>query len=190
MRVTVGEGGAASEARRAASRPALGRAAGRGAAGAPDDFGEALERAGEAALDALLAAGEAADATGAGPGAPPSPREPVPGAGSPLLARAVERVAVLVQSGISPSVTIELGRSLDVRVEQVPGGVEVALRAACGLSPLAEAELPLLVASLRARGVRVARAGVLGRRSGGRASLTGGRPSATNAADDGTVAKW
>lgn len=143
----------------------------------PGGFPGVLDQAVEAALDALLA-------EPAGPGAPePSTRA----SASPLLARAVERIALLVRAGSSPSVTIELGRSLDVRIDQARAGVEVTIRAVHGLSPLAEAELPLLVAALRARGVRVARAGVLGRRS---RSLTGSRSSATTAGDDGTVAKW
>ena len=86
--------------------------------------------------------------------------------------------------------TIALGRSLDVRIDQVRAGVEVTIRAVHGLSLLAEAELPLLVAALRARGVRVARAGVLARRGRERRSLTGPRSSATTAGDDGSVAKW
>ena len=149
-------------------------------------FPEALGRAGgageagEAALDALLA-----EMVAPGPGEIPSR-----GAGAPLLARAVERIVLIVKSGAAPSVTVELGRSLDVRIDQVRAGVEVTIRAVHGLSPLAEAELPGLVAALRARGVRVARAGVLARAGKGRRSLTPRRSSATTAADDGSVAKW
>jgi hypothetical protein len=115
-----------------------------------------VDRAGEAALDALLA--ELVS---------PDPLTPAPCAGAPLLARAVERMALLVNEGISPSVTVQLGRSLEVRIDQARAGVEVTIRAVQGLSPLAEAELPLLVAALRARGVRVARAGLLARRGRG-----------------------
>lgn len=149
-------------------------------------FPEALGRAGgagearEAALDALLA-----EMVSPGPGEVPSR-----GAGAPLLARAVERIVLIVKSGAAPSVTVELGRSLDVRIEQSRAGVEVTIRAVHGLSPLAEAELPGLVAALRARGVRVARAGVLAPAARGRRSLTPRRSSATTAADDGSVAKW
>ncbi|MEY2667506.1 MAG: hypothetical protein RJA59_144, partial [Pseudomonadota bacterium] len=113
-----------------------------------------------------------------------------PAAAAPLLARAVERIALVVRSGVTPSVTIALGRSLDVRIEQARAGVEVTIGAVHGLSLLAEAELPLLVAALRARGVRVARAGVLARSRRDRRSLTGPRSSATTAGDDGSVAKW
>ena len=143
-------------------------------------FPGALDRAGEAELDALLA--ELAS---------PGPAEhPDRGTGAPILARALERIALLVNSGAAPSVTVQLGRSLDVRIDQARAGVEVTIRTVHGLSPLAEAELPLLLAALRARGVRVARAGVLARGQGRRRSLTPPRSSATTAADDGSVAKW
>jgi hypothetical protein len=111
-------------------------------------------------------------------------------AGAPLLARAVERIVLLVKSGEATSVTLEMGPSLDVRIAQASEGVEVQIHAVQGLSPMAEAELPVLVAALRARGVRVARAGVSSRRREARPSLTPRRSSATTAGDDGTVAKW
>lgn len=153
--------------------------------GGPGGFPGVLERAGDAALDALLARMIAPDR------APSLPLEAASrAAGSPLLAQAVERIVLLVKSGATPSVTLQLGRSLDVRIDQARAGVEVTIRAVHGLSPLAEGELPMLVASLRARGIRVARAGVLGRRGRGSRSLTGSRSSATTAGDDGTVAKW
>lgn len=140
-------------------------------------FPGVLDRAGEALLDERLADLVTPD--------PPDPS--IRAAAAPLLARAVERITLLVNSGAVPSVTLQLGRSMDVRIDQARAGVEVTIRAVHGISPLAEAELPLLVAALRARGVRVARAGVLGRRS---RSLTGSRSSATTAGEDGTVAKW
>ena len=111
-------------------------------------------------------------------------------AGAPLLARAIERIVLLVKSGEAASVTLELGPSLEVRIEQARAGVDVQVLAANGLSPLAEAELPMLIAALRARGVQVARAEVAPLRREGRRSLTQRRSSATNGADDGTVAKW
>jgi len=111
-------------------------------------------------------------------------------AGAPLLARAVERIVLLVKSGEAASVTLQLGSSLEVRIDQGRSGVEVQIHAARGLSPMAEAELPGLVAALRARGVRVSRAQVFARRRDGRRSLTPRRSSATRAGDDGTVAKW
>jgi hypothetical protein len=100
----------------------------------------------------------------------PGPAGPAwPASRAPVLAGAIERIALLVKSGAAPAVTVQLGRSLDVRITQAPAGVEVALQVVRGLSPLAEAELPILVAALRARGVRVSRAGVQARgRQGGR----------------------
>lgn len=97
----------------------------------------------------------------------PDPAGPAwPASRAPVLAGAIERIALLVKGGAAPAVTVQLGRSLDVRITQAPAGVEVALQVVRGLSPLAEAELPILVAALRARGVRVSRAGVQAR--GGR----------------------
>ncbi len=156
---------------------------GRSATAGQGGFPGLLDRAGEAALDAALAELVSPE--------PFDPSDgPSPSAASPLLARAVERIALLVKSGTVPSVTVQLGRSLDVRIDQARAGVEVTIQAVKGLSPLAEAELPLLLAALRSRGVRVARAGVLSRRGRGSRSLTGSRSSATTAGDDGTVAKW
>lgn len=111
-------------------------------------------------------------------------------AGAPLLARAIDRIVLMVKSGEAASVTLRMGPSLEVRIDQVRSGVEVQIQAVRGLSPMAEAELPALVAALRARGVRVARAAVSARRGEGRRSLTPRRSSATNAGDDGSVAKW
>jgi hypothetical protein len=123
----------------------------------------------------------------------PSPRVP-PGDPGATLAGAVARIALLVErGGASPSVTLRLGQSLTVTLEQRPAGVELSMHAARGLSPLAERELPGLVAALRAREVRVARAGVYaGVRAGKRrppGPLTQGRPSDRNAAGPGSVAK-
>jgi hypothetical protein len=102
-----------------------------------------------------------AELVSAGPAGPERPTSR-----APVLAGAIERIALLVKGGVAPAVTVQLGRSLDVRIAQAPAGVEVTLQVVRGLSPLAEAELPVLVAALRARGVRVARAGV--RPRGGR----------------------
>ncbi|MGA8892936.1 MAG: hypothetical protein WB493_15345 [Anaeromyxobacteraceae bacterium] len=121
---------------------------------------------------------------GAGPGAGGASEDPVdrllsalvspdpagparPASRAPVLAGAIERIALLVKSGAAPAVTVQLGRSLDVRITQAPAGVEVALQVVRGLSPLAEAELPILVAALRARGVRVSRADVQARQGRG-----------------------
>jgi hypothetical protein len=69
-------------------------------------------------------------------------------------------VALAVDLRGRDALTVRLGESLAVTLTQGASGVEVRLAAARGLSPAAEAELPLLVAALRARGVRVVRAEV------------------------------
>jgi len=88
-------------------------------------------------------------------------RRPPPAEPGAALAGAVARLALLFgREGGVPSVTLRLGLSLTVTLEQRPSGVEVSLHASRGLSALAERELPGLVAALRERRVRVARAGV------------------------------
>ncbi len=147
-----------------------------GAAGSGNRFPRIPDPATEGALDALLAGMLAPGPAGPGPGdagaassgrTGVAPGQPPSAPATALLARAVERVSLLVQAGAAPSVTVQLGRSLEVRIDRARDGVAVALHAVHGLSPMAEAELPLLVAALRARGVRVARAGVLSRRDRG-----------------------
>jgi hypothetical protein len=144
-------------------------AAGNGEPERPGGFAGALERAGRAARTGRCAedpAGDPApggwtvDAMLAEVSSPGRAESTDRAAQAPLLARAVERIVLLVKAGEAPSVTLQLGPSLQVRIEQSRGGVEVQIRAPRGISSIAEAELPLLVAALRARGVRVARAGV------------------------------
>lgn len=57
-------------------------------------------------------------------------------------------------------VTLTLGAALGVDLRTGAAGVELTLRPAAALDRLAAAELPALVAALRARGVRVGRAEV------------------------------
>ncbi len=142
-----------------------------------------------------------------GKGASPSwaPEQPIhPGrvdqgrldapAGAPLVpAAALERLAVEAgRMGGRPFLDMGLGRDLHVRLTRAATGVELSLTPSPGLRGAAFAELPGLVAALRARGVPVARAEVRSGAAGPRA-LTAPRPSATNAATShpaGTVAKW
>jgi hypothetical protein len=56
--------------------------------------------------------------------------------------------------------TLAFGRSLSVDVRASASGVELLLRADARLARAAQAELPGLVAALRSRGIRVARADV------------------------------
>lgn len=170
-------------------RDAPGRAAGAGP-----------ERDGGTARDAAAPAGTAATAcpegaaAGATAGAPTWREVPAPAvparADVSALARAIERIAVMVSRGEGgPAVTLRLGLSLTVTMASGPSGIELALHAARGLSPLAEAELPGLVAALQARHIRVARAGVLAGAERGERSLTAPRRS-DRTAGPGTVAKW
>jgi hypothetical protein len=132
---------------------------GRGPGGAAGHFRELLARERGGAVPAREPTPVPAPVPcGGGPLPFPAAERP---AGAPELARAVARIAVLLERhGGPPSVTLRLGLSLSVTLEQRPAGVEVSLHASRGLSPLAERELPGLLAALRARHVRVARAGV------------------------------
>ena len=109
---------------------------------------------------------------------------------SPALAAAVARIAVLVGDGALPAVSLRVGGGVEIRLEQARQGIEVEFRCLRGPSPLAEAELPGLLAALRGSGIRVARSAVTRGGRAGRPSLTARRSSATTAGDSGTVAKW
>lgn len=113
-----------------------------------------------------------------------------------LPPQALDQVALAAQRlGDRPAVELTFGRDLRVRLLRAERGVEVVLTPAMGLRRAADAELPGLVAALRAGGIAVTRAEV--RVAGapqppGRA-LTAQRASATTARTlypDGTVAKW
>ncbi len=124
-------------------------------------------------------------------------RAPEPSPAAPLVpASAIERVAMEVgRMAGRPFVEMDFGRDLRIRITRSPGGVDLLLEARSGLRAAAMAQLPGLVAALRARGVEVAKAEV---RPGelaapGSGALTPRRGSATNAATShpgGTVAKW
>jgi hypothetical protein len=75
------------------------------------------------------------------------------------LARALP-VAIAAAAREGAPLALSFGRSLDVELRTSPGGVALLLRPGPRLERAAEAELPRLVAALRARGVAVARAGV------------------------------
>ena len=116
-----------------------------------------------------------------------------------LPPRALEQVALAARElGGRPSVELTFGRDLRVTLLRAERGVEVVLAPAEGLHRAADAELPGLVAALRAGGVVVTRAEVRAASAPqpsatrGRA-LTAQRASATTARTldpDGTVAKW
>jgi hypothetical protein len=132
---------------------------------------------------------------GAGPreeeGAAPSPpagagRAPL-GAGAPELSAALRALPLAIDAARvreGAPLSLSLGRSLDVDLRATAGGVELVLRPEPRLARAAAAELPALVAALRARGVAVARAEIRARRDagsarpGGPTALTSPRPSA------------
>jgi hypothetical protein len=103
-------------------------------------------------------------APAASPGAAPAAAPLALDAATPAELRAVLRAlpvtidASRVREGAPLS--LSLGRALDVELRAGQGGVEVVLRPEPRLARVAEAELPGLVASLRARGIAVARAAV------------------------------
>jgi hypothetical protein len=75
--------------------------------------------------------------------------------------------------------TLSFGRSLDVELRAVPGGVELVLRPEPRLARATEAELRAVVTALGAKGVQVARAtirarGAQGGTGGPRVDLPGG----------------
>ncbi|HEX7487536.1 MAG TPA: hypothetical protein VF341_01415, partial [Anaeromyxobacteraceae bacterium] len=128
-----------------------------------------------------------------------APARPPEGSPALLPPRALEQVALAARElGGRPSVELTFGRDLRVTLLRAERGVEVVLAPAEGLRRAADAELPGLVAALRAGGVVISRAEVRATSAPqpsatrGRA-LTSQRASATTARTldpDGTVAKW
>jgi hypothetical protein len=102
-----------------------------------------------------------------------------------LGAGALDRIALEVgHLADRPSLTVRLAAGAGVRLTRSPAGVEVVLEVAGARRREAEAELPALVAALRARGVALARAEVRtlgGAASGAAVALTGRRSSDTRA---------
>lgn len=125
-------------------------------------------RGGEAPGD--LAGAVRALRTFAAPSPPAPAGAPAPGGGdlaaapaSAALRAAVRSLppvieAARLQDGARLALT--LGGALGVELRGGAAGVEVTLRPEAALGRAAAAELPALVAALRARGVRVARAGL------------------------------
>jgi hypothetical protein len=145
-------------------------------------FAETLRRARQAEgaapgggrrVDARGAAAPARKAADAGEPAPvegrgPAPHHPAAPDASPdphatpalaALARALP-VAVAAAAREGAPLALSFGRSLDVELRTSAGGVELLLRPEPRLERAAQAELPRLVAALRARGVAVARAAI------------------------------
>jgi hypothetical protein len=126
-------------------------------------------------------------------------REPVAADGPPRIfaAAALDRVALEVgRLGDRPSLEVRLAADVAVRLTRAARGVEVEITVAAPRRRDAEAELPAIVAALRARGVTPSRAAVrtlAAAPAGGRSALTASGTFDTRAhpqQKDGTVAKW
>jgi hypothetical protein len=98
---------------------------------------------------------------------PPS-AEPPPSIGE--LRAVVRALPAAIEAGRvrdGVPLTLAFGRSLSVDVRRGACGIELVLRPDAALARAAEAELPAVVAALRARGLHVARAEVLPRAHAG-----------------------
>jgi hypothetical protein len=124
---------------------------------------------------------------------PPAPVDPPPPAELRAAVRAIPPAveAARIREGVP--LVLSFGRALSVDLRSGPAGLEVLLRPEASLARAASAELPGLVAALRARGVRVAHADVRPRsRPAGATAIALTPPGAsdTKAVRHGTVAKW
>jgi hypothetical protein len=162
-------GEAMRRAREGASDEARGAGVRRAAAprAAPEQEGRLAKRRGARREEDRTEAGAGPAWPAAGGGLAPEVATDAPGAAQ---LRAVLRALPLA---IGPAtfrdgapLSLSLGRALDVDLRATAAGGEVALRPDARLARAAEAELPALVASLRSRGIAVARAEVRAR--GGR----------------------
>jgi hypothetical protein len=156
----------ADEARGAGAREAGARAgASRRAAASGKDAALAGRRDG-------LREEERAAPAAAPPRAAARPVEPAGAASLRAILRALPVAIDASRVRDGAPLSLSLGRALEVDLRAAPAGVELVLRPDPRLARAAEAELPALVASLRSRGIAVARAEVRGRgapRAGGRA---------------------
>jgi hypothetical protein len=106
---------------------------------------------------------------------------PAPSPTATTLAAEVQRLALLLERrdrAEGPSLEMQFGTSLRLRLTRAPRGIEVSVAADHAMARLAEAELPALLHALRRLGIAVARAEV--RRQGlpgaaaGRVDVRGG----------------
>lgn len=96
----------------------------------------------------------------------------------PELREAARAIPPAIWAGrLQGAAVVELafGRELSVELRQGAAGIEVAVRTDAALARAARVDLPALVQSLRARGVEVARAEVLGGARGASGAQVGGR---------------
>lgn len=173
LRAARGEGRRSEGSRGATAR--LGERPGSPASAATPAAKQPAERAGATGSGAEPREGLPAIVPGVPGGQASSPGASAPG---PVELRAAVRAlpaaveAVRLHQGAQ--VTLSLGSALGVDLRTGAAGVELTLRPAAALDRVVAAELPALVAALRARGVRVGRVEV---RSGpGERRPTGGAP--------------
>ncbi len=173
----VSEGGRPREAGEPRTRrfgDAL-RKAGREVKGARAPAAEGPTTAGRAATSRRSAADRADDtlhgrregfreeARAADPQPPVAAARPAEPISTPELRALVRTLPLAIQTfGLADGAPLALsfGRSLDVELRAVPGGVELVLRPELRLVKAATAELPRVLAALGAKGISVARAEV------------------------------
>jgi hypothetical protein len=90
--------------------------------------------------------------------------DPAPAADLAAVVRALPVAVEAARVRAGEPLALSFGRSLDVDLRSGAGGVELVLRPEPRLARAADAELPRIVAALRARGIAVARAEVRTRR--------------------------
>jgi hypothetical protein len=106
---------------------------------------------------------------------PPSAEPPGPVGELRAVVRALPAAIEASRLRDGAPLTLAFGRSLSVDVRRGAGGIELVLRPDAALARAAEAELPAVVAALRARGLHVARADVLPRAHAGPAGARAAR---------------
>ncbi len=112
------------------------------------------------------------EARAAEPQAAPAPVRQAEAVSTPELRAVVRTLPLAIQTfGLRDGAPLALsfGRSLDVEIRPVPGGIELVLRPEPRLARSAESELRGVVAALGAKGIAVARASVRVRGGGARA---------------------
>jgi hypothetical protein len=152
------------EARGVAAREMGSRAASsRRVAGDAKDAGLSARRGGFRDEERALAAGPPAPPPVSGQPAALAPAGSVVTAELRSVLRALPAAIDASRVREGAPLSLSLGRALDVDLRAAQAGVEVVLRPEPRLARAAEAELPALVASLRSRGIAVARAEVRAR---------------------------
>jgi hypothetical protein len=161
--------GAAGEARGAAAREAGSRAASsRRTAGDAKGAGLVARRSGFRDEERDLGTAPPVPSPFSGQATALALAGPVATAELRAVLRALPAAIDASRVRVGGPLSLSLGRALDVDLRAARAGVEVVLRPEPRLARAAEAELPALVASLRARGIAVAKAEVRVRGGDGR----------------------